>query len=158
MSTLIVTQDNSILITTEEISQVIAGPTEVSSLITSTDLGPQGISAYQVAVENGFTGTESEWIDSLMGNPRDLVVTKGVTEIAVLTVDFSYRLAESDNITAVNFITAEPSLTISDISFTAKTVVFEVSGGTLHSGHRLTINAQTTLSAGVPATIYLLNI
>lgn len=29
--------------------------------------GLQGLSAYHVAVSNGFTGTESEWLDSLNG-------------------------------------------------------------------------------------------
>lgn len=27
--------------------------------------GPEGKSAYEVAVENGFTGTEEEWLESL---------------------------------------------------------------------------------------------
>jgi len=30
--------------------------------------GPEGDSAYEVAVENGFVGTEQEWLDSLGGN------------------------------------------------------------------------------------------
>jgi len=29
--------------------------------------GVQGISAYEVAVENGYTGTEAEWLTSLVG-------------------------------------------------------------------------------------------
>lgn len=29
--------------------------------------GPQGLSAYQVAVNNGYTGSESEWVESLRG-------------------------------------------------------------------------------------------
>ena len=31
------------------------------------EAGPQGLSAYQVAVNNGFSGSESEWIKSLKG-------------------------------------------------------------------------------------------
>lgn len=31
--------------------------------------GPAGDSAYQVAVDNGFVGTESQWLDSLEGAP-----------------------------------------------------------------------------------------
>lgn len=30
-------------------------------------IGPEGPSAYEIAVENGFTGTESEWVASLTG-------------------------------------------------------------------------------------------
>lgn len=33
----------------------------------STIPGPEGLSAYDVAVEEGFTGTEQEWLDSLVG-------------------------------------------------------------------------------------------
>ncbi len=29
--------------------------------------GDEGASAYEVAVQNGFTGTEQEWLDSLRG-------------------------------------------------------------------------------------------
>lgn len=30
--------------------------------------GADGKSAYQIAVDDGFTGTESEWLESLKGN------------------------------------------------------------------------------------------
>lgn len=33
-------------------------------------LGPQGLSAYMVAVKNGFIGTESEWLESIMQGPE----------------------------------------------------------------------------------------
>ena len=32
----------------------------------------QGKSAYQIAVDNGYTGTEQEWIQSLKGNPPSI--------------------------------------------------------------------------------------
>lgn len=35
---------------------------------TSTMTVPDGLSAYQVAVKNGFSGTEQEWLDSLHGD------------------------------------------------------------------------------------------
>lgn len=35
------------------------------SVINFTELGSQGISAYEVAVLNGFTGTKTEWLESL---------------------------------------------------------------------------------------------
>lgn len=31
------------------------------------DAGLDGLSAYQIAVNNGFIGTEQEWLDSLTG-------------------------------------------------------------------------------------------
>lgn len=36
--------------------------------------GEDGKSAYQIAVENGFEGTESEWLESLKG--QDYVLTE----------------------------------------------------------------------------------
>jgi len=33
--------------------------------------GPAGASAYEIAVENGFVGTEQEWLDSLVGPAGD---------------------------------------------------------------------------------------
>ncbi len=40
-------------------------------------VGPQGDSAYEVAVENGFVGTEEEWLESLNGEPALAVNFKG---------------------------------------------------------------------------------
>lgn len=39
---------------------------------TPGDVGPQGLSAYQVAVASGYTGTESEWLASLKGKDAPL--------------------------------------------------------------------------------------
>jgi hypothetical protein len=35
--------------------------------------GPRGLSAYEVAVDNGFTGSEQEWLDSLVGSSNSNV-------------------------------------------------------------------------------------
>lgn len=37
------------------------------------DTGPPGLSAFEVAVQAGFTGTVSEWLKSLRGNPRQVL-------------------------------------------------------------------------------------
>lgn len=39
----------------------------INWLHTLPTKGDQGISAYQVAVENGFEGTEEQWLQSLVG-------------------------------------------------------------------------------------------
>lgn len=159
MSTVIVSSDNSVVITTQEVTNIIAGPTEAPSVITTTSIGPQGLSAYQVAVQNGFVGTEQDYVESLQGNPRDLVVTKGIGELATITVDFSNRLQTDQDISAVTSLVAEPSLTIGNIIFSNKTITFDVSGGSLNSGHRLTMTVGTTNPIStVSASIYLLNI
>lgn len=42
----------------------IQEPDEVV-LVIEDGVGPRGFSAYEVAVQNGFIGTEQEWLDSL---------------------------------------------------------------------------------------------
>lgn len=47
-------------------SEVKATVTEVSLRVFSdVTQGPMGISAYQVALNNGFVGTQHEWLESL---------------------------------------------------------------------------------------------
>ena len=41
---------------------------------------PAGDSAYEVALENGFEGTEQEWLDSLVGEGGDLVVPTAIKD------------------------------------------------------------------------------
>lgn len=45
--------------------------------------GLPGLSAYEIAVENGFVGSESEWLDSLK-SPKDRLVSLDETKEAVL--------------------------------------------------------------------------
>lgn len=40
-------------------------------------LGPGGPSAYEVAVANGFIGTEEEWLASLRGPPGEVIGIDG---------------------------------------------------------------------------------
>lgn len=44
-----------------------------------------GLSAYEVAVKNGFVGTEQEWLDSLMGESVEVNVIKDTREEYVLS-------------------------------------------------------------------------
>lgn len=38
--------------------------------------GDNGQSAYEVAVESGFSGTEQEWLDSLKGDPGVVILSQ----------------------------------------------------------------------------------
>lgn len=49
-----------------------------SSMPQSGGGGSDGLSAYQVAVNNGFDGTESQWLDSLVG-PQGIQGIQGLT-------------------------------------------------------------------------------
>jgi hypothetical protein len=112
--------------------------------------GPQGNSAYQVAVANGFVGTQQEWLDSLQGNATDLVLTKGVAENARLTVDFSNRLSGTETISSITSISVTPSgLTFSAQEVLGKSVRFLVIGGTLLQGYQMDITVATSQASNV---------
>ena len=51
--------------------------------------GEDGKSAYQIAVENGFIGTESEWLESLKGDKGDdyTLTNTDKTEIANIVIN-----------------------------------------------------------------------
>lgn len=40
-------------------------PTESYNIVSENAQGPPGISAYQVALDEGFVGTKAEWLESL---------------------------------------------------------------------------------------------
>jgi hypothetical protein len=47
--------------------KIIAQPIRKVAITNRGEDGPQGKSAYQVAVDNGFTGTEAQWLASIGG-------------------------------------------------------------------------------------------
>jgi hypothetical protein len=49
--------------------------------------GADGKSAYEIAVANGFVGTEAEWLDSLQGDDGPTVVSADADNIAILGTD-----------------------------------------------------------------------
>lgn len=58
----LVNQKNNIQLTQKENNLEI-----LQQQILKGDKGDPGDSAYKIALENGFKGTESEWLDSLRG-------------------------------------------------------------------------------------------
>jgi hypothetical protein len=55
-----------------ECSDELAQSPELKVCESYLQIGVQGASAYQIAVRNGFTGTESEWLTSLVGRRGDV--------------------------------------------------------------------------------------
>lgn len=54
--------------------------------------GQNGDSAYQVAVNNGFIGTEAEWLESLQGTPADMTNLYTKAQIDTMIGDISSAL------------------------------------------------------------------
>lgn len=59
-------KNNHLIITLSDKTVIDAG------LIPAGPKGDNGLSAYEIAVENGFSGTEEEWLDSLHGTKVDM--------------------------------------------------------------------------------------
>lgn len=64
---------------------------DTSSLLVQAFKGNDGYSAYEIACQNGFVGTEQEWLESLRGKDGDM--QKSVYDSQGKNVDF-YRYAE----------------------------------------------------------------
>lgn len=127
------------------------------NVISVSSSAPQGLSAYQVAVSNGFVGTESQWIDTLQGNIQNVVLTKTPLEIANIAVNFSNRLSQGSVVTSVNSVSTSPSgITIQDIGFTSNSVNFKASSGVLNQGYKIEISIVTSSDGTIVETIHLL--
>lgn len=63
-----------ILINTQPVTNEIAVPNATPNVTVAAiqgERGLPGLSAYEIAVKNGFVGTETEWLDSLHGQYDD---------------------------------------------------------------------------------------
>lgn len=148
MTDVIITQvDPSVVIVTD-IQQ---------SVIEAKSQGPQGLSAYQVAVQSGFVGTEQDWLDQLYGNQQDIVLLKSASEIATVTVNFTNRLGSDIIVSVLSILASSPSLIISGITFQDKTVTFTVQGGVSLQGFKIDIQVNTQSSGVISDSIFLLN-
>lgn len=70
--------------TNNQLSGTLSSSANLSGNIMYTIL--KGLSAYEVAVDNGYTGTVEEWLESLVGNGIDSVV---LNEAGYLTLYFT---------------------------------------------------------------------
>lgn len=58
----------------DELAEIIEANTEAMNRIDGFTDGDDGESAYQIAVDHGFVGTEEEWLASLKGEPGTVFV------------------------------------------------------------------------------------
>ena len=69
--------------------------------------GDEGKSAYEVAVQNGYSGSEQQWIESLVGKPGDTPYIGNNGNWFVGAVDTGVRAAA---ITSYNDLEDKPTL------------------------------------------------
>lgn len=71
------------------------------------DPGKDGKTAYEIAVKNGYSGSEQQWIESLVGQPGDTPYIGGNGNWFVGAVDTGVRAGA---ITSYNDLTDKPTL------------------------------------------------
>lgn len=59
--------------------------------------GPRGKSAYEIAVKNGFEGTEQEWLDSLKFVPDNLDELIHIIDDAVVSIDKTWSSSHTQS-------------------------------------------------------------
>ncbi len=73
MSEIIITRNEvAEVVVTDDSSEVILIRNEVVEVVEAAIQGDPGASAYEIAVEGGFTGTVAEWLPSLRDNQSDV--------------------------------------------------------------------------------------
>ena len=116
--------------------------------------GQNGLSAYEIAVQNGFVGSASDWLDSLKGVDGIDAVSSGVTPVKLCSADNSafpeYGLKIGNDIYAVYYGNINNSLR----SFLAKLTpgTYVTTNG---ANCQFTIGQQTSIPAGATHELLL---
>jgi OmcA/MtrC family decaheme c-type cytochrome len=117
--------------------------------------GPAGLSAYQIAVNNGFTGTEQEWLDSLQGTGAPVAVPASPVETCFVC-HAAGSLADSAAAHAVNgkvtyTVVGDPVVSGADLVIT-----FNLKTDGVNDDSFVNVNrARRYYDSGVPATGFL---
>jgi len=127
--------------------------------------GPQGLpgesgldgkSAYEIAVENGFEGTEQEWLESLVG-PEGPAGPMGSAELATIQVALSNydngerEIGIASNV-IFNLITKAPS---PDISYNNQTGIFTINQTGQNNSYLINWWVMAESSPSLPITFGL---
>lgn len=78
----------------------MTGPTGASGSI-----GQTGLNAYEVAVENGFTGSQQEWLDSLIGATGPQIIAGGLVPYSAEAVNLSFIKYGNEQFYSTVFLT-----------------------------------------------------
>lgn len=130
-----VNQENTQIVTHSE-TTIVQTPSTETVVIKSINIGPQGIpgkSAYQVAVDGGFVGTEQQWLDSLKAAPSTITVNSAIAlggNRVVIATPAGAVYADSSNINHIDKIIGVTSLASSINTPTTISVQGEVFGFT----------------------------
>jgi lysophospholipase L1-like esterase len=93
--------------------------------------GPQGDSAYAVAVSNGFVGTQAQWIASLKGIPGDLQLQSVSNYLSATRPVVVNLFDRKRGLTAGTYIVPTTGATASNSGFSATGFIPVPTGGTI---------------------------
>jgi len=117
----------------------------INAKICNISNGSDGASAYEIAVENGFTGTETEWLESLIATCGDCYPqTVQYSEAPLINNDVEFYIGDWTDVT--NVATATP-IEYTPFIFTAsETANYEVIlQATIHFNVNLVPSAEAFL-------------
>lgn len=110
--------------------------------------GPQGFSAYQIAVFDGFVGTEEEWLASLVGPGVPVGGTAGQILAKINSTNYNTQWINPPSLTGyVPYIGATQALNLGAFSLTANSII--KNGGT--SSQYLMADGSTSLGFVLPS-------
>jgi hypothetical protein len=127
----------------EPITATINDTVEAITVSISEDIGPRGKSAYEVAVDNGYVGSEAAWLATLVGAVGTTGAT-GAIGATGATGAIGAAAAETFESVAQNL----KSYPITSTSFTEGVSLVK----TLNSGAGTSITITLLFSAGLPIT------
>jgi hypothetical protein len=110
--------------------------------------GPDGFSAYQIAVFDGFVGTEEEWLASLVGPGVPVGGTAGQILAKINSTNYNTQWINPPSLTGyVPYIGATQALNLGAFSLTANSII--KNGGT--SSQYLMADGSTSLGFVLPS-------
>lgn len=97
----------------EESNKGDLATTDIEVLVSDFIVGVEGLSAYEVAVKNGFVGSEAQWIDSLKDPARnaatDLEAQKAVWQSEINAM-LAKMQAKIDELETINYFLVQNEL------------------------------------------------
>ena len=86
----------------------MASRTRIIEVVSAGPQGPVGKSAYEIAVEEGFVGTQTDWLEKLSKPYAGMLGTKLASEVVEVQIDYSDILEDGEQCLNVDQIQSTP--------------------------------------------------
>ena len=124
----------------------MASRTRIIEVVSAGPQGPVGKSAYEIAVEEGFVGTQTDWLEKLSKPYAGMLGTKLASEVVEVQIDYSDILEDGEQCLNVDQIQSTPVWSgVSSVSLVGNTVRFILSGGEISRSYALKVDVNTNM-------------